>query len=374
MFHPVIDVLKSTSNFIPLADHSVFQNTWYSENQLLLANSMNEWQPPKTLCKKAERVLSLVTDAYDMFLKEALNPGWQKKTLEERQAIVEEIKKRPQIEQRTEEWYLNFSKVLTASEFSNLFSSAKKWSDFVMAKAHPKRDERARRLAQPTEEINALAWGIRFEPVVKQILEAKDKCRIYESGRLQHPTNPFLAASPDGIIESSAHKHQVGRLVEIKCPYSRIIGGEIPFEYWVQMQIQMEVTGIDECEYVEVEILSGRPNALVVDLSGCSFKGQLYLLKQIVEEDAPFEYKYLYGDIGSTQIPSVPEGYELQETIPWGLKKMHRKIVHRDRAWFESTKAWQDSFWTDVEKVKQGEELPKVPSKQKQKACLIIDD
>jgi hypothetical protein len=53
---------------------------------------------------------------------------------------------------------------------------------------------------------------------------------------------------------------------------------------------------------------------------------------------------------------------------------MHRKIVHRDRAWFESTKVWQDSFWTDVEKVKQGEELPKTPSKQKQKACLIMDD
>ena len=136
----------------------------------------------------------------------------------------------------------------------------------------------------------------------------------------------------------------------------------------------MEVTGIDECDYVEVEITSGRPNALVVDLSGCSFKGQLYLLKQKVEEDEPFEYKYLYGNIGSVEVPSIPEGYELQETIPWGLKKIHRKIVHRDRAWFESTKAWQEAFWADVEKVKQGEELPKVSSKSRQKACLIMDD
>ena len=137
------------------------------------------------------------------------------------------------------------------------------------------------------------------------------------------------------------------------------------------MQIQMEVTDIDECEYVEVEILSGRPKT-TVDLSGCSFKGQLYLIKQIVEEDAPFEYKYMYGEVGSTTIPSVPEGYELQETIPWGLKKMHRKIVHRDRAWFESTKSWQNAFWADVERVKQGEELPQTP--RKQKVCLIQDD
>jgi putative phage-type endonuclease len=373
MFHPVIDTLKSTSGFIPLGDHTFFQNAWLTENQSIFLQSLTEanFTIPKSLNKKAERVLSLVTDAYDMFLKEALNPGWHKKTVEERYALVESIKRRPQIEQRTEEWYANFSKVLTASEFSNLFSSPKKWSDFVMAKARPSRDERPRRLAQPTDEMTAIAWGIRFEPVVKQILEAKDKCRIYESGRLQHPTNPFLAASPDGIIESSTHPRQVGRLVEIKCPYSRAIGGEIPFEYWIQMQIQMEVTDIDECEYVEVEILSERPKD-TVDLSGCSFKGQLYLIKQIVEEDAPFEYKYMYGEIGSTVVPSVPEGYELQETIPWGLKKMHRKIVHRDRAWFESTKSWQNAFWADVERVKQGEELPQTP--RKQKVCLIQDD
>lgn len=363
MFHPVIDTLKSTASFIPLGDHTFFQNAWFAENQSIFLQSLGEPEPK--LNKKAERVMTLVTDAYDMFLKEALNPGWQKKTLEERQALVESIKRRPQIEQRTEEWYANFSKVLTASEFSNLFATPKKWSDFVMAKAHPSRDERARRLAQPTDEMTAIAWGIRFEPVVKQILEAKDKCRIYESGRLQHPTNPFLAASPDGIIESSAHRHQVGRLVEIKCPYSRVIGGEIPFEYWIQMQIQMEVTDIDECEYVEVEIASARPK-VVVDLSGCSFTGQLYLLKQKVEEDMPFEYKYMYGPIGSVEC-SVPEGYELQETIPWGLKKMHRKIVHRDRAWFESTKVWQDAFWADVERVK---ETPRTPKAQK---CLIVD-
>jgi len=321
--------------------------------------------------QKAERVLDFVTDAYDMFLKEALNPKWDNKTLEERIALVESIKKRPQIEQRTEEWYANFSHVLTASEFSNLFASPKKWSDFVMAKARPSRDDRARRLAQPTDEMTAIAWGIRFEPVVKQILEFKDRSRIYESGRLRHPTNPFLAASPDGIIESAANPKQVGRLVEIKCPYSRAIGGEVPFEYWIQMQIQMEVTDIDECEYVEVDIISERPKVGIVDLSGCSIKGTLYLLKQIVEEDAPFDYKYLYGDIGSTQIPSV-DGYETQECIVWGLKRMHRKVIHRDRSWFESTKPWQDAFWTDVDRVKKGEELPQTPKKQK--ACLIMDD
>ena len=63
MFHPVIDTLKSTSGFIPLGDHTFFQNAWLTENQSIFLQSLAEVQLPKILNKKAERVLSLVTDA-----------------------------------------------------------------------------------------------------------------------------------------------------------------------------------------------------------------------------------------------------------------------------------------------------------------------
>jgi hypothetical protein len=39
--------------------------------------------------------------------------------------------------------------------------------------------------------------------------------------------------------------------VEFKCPMSRVEKPEIPIAYVHQMQMQMECTGIDECEYVE---------------------------------------------------------------------------------------------------------------------------
>jgi hypothetical protein len=372
MLSYVLDALKGTEQFIPLGDHTVFQKNWFAENYSLFWDSLQETEWSETKKKKAKHVFHLVTDAYTLFLKEAENPTWQTSSLEERASRIDFLKKSPQIEQRSEEWYSHFAKCLTASEFSSLFGSARKRNELILAKSNPRREDRGSiRLACPTDEMTPFGWGIRFEPVVKQILEYKDSCKVFDLGRITHPNNPKLAASPDGIIESSPHKHQVGRLIEIKCPYTRQIGFEIPFDYWVQMQIQMEVTNIDECEYIEVELESARPNR-VTDLSGCSIQGTLYLLKQIVKEDEPFEYKYLYGEIGSSIPPSVPDGYEIQETIPWGMRKWHRKVVHRDRAWYISTKSWQDLFWFDVERVKDGETLS-IPTIVKQQECLIQD-
>ena len=124
-----------------------------------------------------------------------------------------------------------------------------------------------------------------------------------------------------------------------------------------------------------MELESVRPNK-TLDLSGCTIQGQVYLLKQIVEDGEPFHYKYLYGDVGSKEPSTVANGYEIVETIPWGMKKWHRKIVSRDRAWYQSTIPWQDTFWTDVERVRNGQDLV-VPvansSSTKTQECLIQD-
>lgn len=376
MLKCVLDSIEGTESILPLGDHSSLQKSWYNDQYFMLERLLEESELKQKQKDRAKHVFHLVTDAYNLFLKEAENPTWQSRSVEERHEIVKALQQLPQIEQRSDAWYQHFAKCLTASEFASLFSSPKKRKDLVLSKVNPRLEERGSfRLACPTDELSPFGWGIRFEPVVKQILENKDHCTIVELGRITHPTTPTLAASPDGIVSASPHKHQVGRLIEIKCPYSRQVGFEIPFEYWVQMQIQMEVTNIDECEYIEVELESAKPNK-VCDLSGTTLQGQVYLVKQIVEEDQPFEYKYVYGEIGSTVPPTIPEGYEISETIPWGLKKWHRKIVHRDRSWYESTIPWQQAFWADVERVKSGQDLaiPVVETNSsKQTQCLIQD-
>lgn len=376
MLKPVLDTIQSTEFLVPLGDHSVLQKSWNEEQQTLLVSNLREVTDKEELVEKATRILDLATDAYSLFLKHAGNPSWQKMTTDQRRTKVNHLKSVPQIEQRTGEWYKHAARVLTASEFSGLFGSHKARRSLILSKAFPKTEERAfNRLACPTTEMNPMGWGIRFEPIVKLILEQKHTCKIYEAGRITHTENGMLAASPDGIIEDSPDVKQIGRLLEIKCPYSRQIGGEIPFDYWVQMQIQMEVCGLDECEYVETEILSPRIGLETVDVNHCDIKGYIYLLKEDVEEGKPFHYKYLYGDVGSTKCPPVPSGYIVVETIPWGIKGWHQKLVSRDNGWYAATLPWQEAFWSDVQLAKEGKpysvQFGEEP--QKKDICLISD-
>lgn len=368
MLSPVLEILKSVDSLIPYGNHSMFQRLWKSEAETVLQEA--EFDE----ASGAYEALDTVSDALEIFTRNAVNPPWIHQTAQQRREKVKALKELPQIPQRSQEWFDNYKKVLTASEFSALFQMNKRRKDLVYSKASTTQEViSAFRHACPTDEMNALSWGIRFESVVKQILEYKDKCKVFEPGRIQHPTNTHLAASPDGIIEESIHLEQIGRLVEIKCPYSRVIGKEIPSEYWIQMQIQMEVTDVDECEYIEVNLLSKKPNQVEpVDLSGATYTGILYLLKQTVAEDQPYDYKYVYGEIGTTEKPKFPKGYECVEEIPWGLKTWHRKIVQRDRAWYQGTLEWQTAFWRDVEAVKKGEQINQPASKVS--ACLITDD
>ena len=370
MLSPVIELVKSIEKDIPYGNHTMFQKLWKAESEAALQLVETD-DKEKDQCHE---MLDMISDALEIFVREAENTAWKAMTVQQRYEKVKQLKALPQIPQRSQEWFENYGKVLTASEFSALFTMNKRRRDLVYSKSHPNQDSQLNfRHACPTEEMNAIGWGIRFEPVIKQILETKDKCSVYEPGRIQHPTNTHLAASPDGIIEKAHNSQQLGRLIEIKCPYSREIGKEVPSDYWIQMQIQMEVTDVDECEYIEANLVSRRPRQTdPVDLSGTTYRGCVYLLKQKGEDGEPFEYKYLYGAIDSVQMPAIPDGYECVETIPWGLKSWHRKILHRDRAWYEGTKVWQEAFWRDVEAAKEGTLAPLPPNKPT--VCLITDD
>jgi len=368
MLSPVLELVKSVDSSIPYGNHSMFQRLWKSEVETVVQGAELDEE------SGAYEAVDMISDALDIFTREAENPPWSQMTAHQRRLKVQAIQQQPQIPQRSQEWFQNYSKVLTASEFSALFVLNKRRKDLVYSKANPPSEfPGAFRHACPTSEMNAIGWGIRFESVVKQLLEYKDKCKIYEPGRIQHLTNTHLAASPDGIVEESHQASHIGRLVEIKCPYSRPIGKEIPSDYWIQMQIQMEVTDIDECEYIEVNLLSKKANQTEpLDLSGATYTGIVYLLKEVKGEDEPFDYKYVYGDIGSTKKPPFPSGYECIEEIPWGLKSWHRKLVQRDRAWYQGTLPWQEAFWRDVDAVKKGEQINQPASKPT--ACLITDD
>jgi putative phage-type endonuclease len=276
-------------------------------------------------------------------------------TPEERAANVERLMSIPQIPQRTAEWYAQAKQVLTASEFSVILGTPRAVGTLVLSKVEPPPDvPMAPRLAVSTMEMTAMDWGVRFEPVVKQILAHKWGAEIVESGRLMHPRDSHLAASPDGLILKATDSERVGRLVEIKCPIRREVTGQIPFEYWCQMQIQMEVCDIDECEYVEVKINSGYKDKKMCEdgqKEGTQrhlYSGEMWLL----QEPDTLELKYAYTALERKDLELV--GWNVVEVIPWNLDGLYTQVVVRDRAWFAGTAEARAAFWTKVEEARAG--------------------
>ena len=140
--------------------------------------------------------------------------------------------------QRTLEWYKQGQEVLTASQFATILKGARTRGHLVVEKSTPITTISKKYLCVRTEDIRAFDWGIRFEPVIKQLYENITSSKVADLGRLIHPTDKNLAASPDGLVTDGQKK---GYLVEFKAPISRVITEEVPKDYWMQMQIQMEV-------------------------------------------------------------------------------------------------------------------------------------
>jgi putative phage-type endonuclease len=160
------------------------------------------------------------------------------------------------IPQRTPEWYVARESMITASDFAQAldlgkFGSRKELFEKKCGHVPPRAFDAT---------CPPLRWGVMFEPVACNIYSALNAyVHIHEFGLLRHPDprTPFLGASPDGISEN-------GIMIEIKCPWRRRIDGTVPLQYYLQIQGQLSVTGLRECDYFEVEFEELRDEASVI--------------------------------------------------------------------------------------------------------------
>lgn len=267
---------------------------------------------------------------------------------------LDELLNRKQIEQRTEEWYKQMAEVISASELGTLFAAPRQRAKLVMSKTVPY-PIRNNYLAVPSGHMSAFDWGIRFEPVVKQIYEHKYKAIIRELGRLHHPIDPRCTASPDGLIYACEEKKRIGRLIEIKCPVSREITGVVPKDYYAQMQMQLQVTGLTCCDYVEASF-SSPYNDTPLKQGDALYSGQIALI-QYEEPVNGQVYRYEYSPVNAPDnwTPCLKEKEEVAEMIPWKLIQWSEQLVTRNESWWNSLQPSLEEFWKDVEKAKQGD-------------------
>jgi putative phage-type endonuclease len=200
---------------------------------ICLRNKLNTKKIYKECCNDVE-LLQCIQDRIEV--------------LKKNKRIVKSLLKLPIIEQKSQEWYEMRQNLITASDFAQALGQGKfgNQADVIKKKVRPS-DESSASFSNPF-----FKWGNMFEPVANEIYaKLHYNVHIYEFGLIQHKKLSYFGASPDGISET-------GIMLEIKCPYKRKIvsGGEVPKQYYYQIQGQLEVCGLDECDYFECQFQS----------------------------------------------------------------------------------------------------------------------
>ena len=151
---------------------------------------------------------------------------------------VEYLLTLPQHEQRSPEWFEQRKHVLTSSDL-----------DAVLGRnPYSTREEvlfKKCGIAKPFTGNAATAHGNKYEDeaIDKYCALLNKKCQSF--GLLPHPTETWLAGSPDGITED-------GIVIEVKCPMRRkVIPGEFPEYYKSQIFMNMEIADLDEGVFIE---------------------------------------------------------------------------------------------------------------------------
>jgi putative phage-type endonuclease len=243
------------------------------------------------------------------------------------------------VTQRTPEWYAARMTMITASDVAQCLGCAKFGTlrEFYVKKCGSDEEQKPFNASLPP-----LKWGSMFEPVAQALYAQLNGTRVHEFGLLRHPTVPHLGASPDGITET-------GIMLEIKCPYRRkIVAGEVPLQYYYQVQAQLDVCQLDECDYFECEFAEiyaggmppmGGPIALDGTPGGLELQAQgafLEVITDLEDDEAtprdPVLTEYVYPDEASCA------GCEGEDVDAWVRQEVgktrcetQRVIVHRWR-------------------------------------------
>jgi hypothetical protein len=320
--------------------------------------------------EKEELYIDKIIDIYeDLYRKKLARKNTSLRPSKEK---LDALLSSKQIEQRTPEWYKQMATIISASELGHLFASQRQRAKLVLSKTvcH---EPFVQPLAVTSDRMSAFDWGIRFEPVVKQIYEYKYGTTIKELGRLHHPDDPRCTASPDGLVYSCPKNERTGRLIEIKCPVTREIDGSVPKDYYSQMQMQLHVTQLNECDYVEAGFVSSY-NILQQKEGPGLYHGYIAVIRYN-EIHGNQDFYYIYSPVNATSdwIPLVEE--EIVEIIPWRLYQWNEQVITRNDEWWKSLQPIIHKFWEDVELAKQGSfvipDSTRANKKQKIEKCVI---
>jgi putative phage-type endonuclease len=285
---------------------------------------------------------------------------------------INRLRAEPQPTQRTREWYEFRQNLITASNAYKAFESQRMQNSLIYEKCQPLQpiDENTKEVTVVNTNTS-LHWGQKYESLSVMLYEEKFQTKIEDFGCLRHPKYSFLGASPDGInvdIKSPLY----GRMLEIKNVVSREITGIPKKEYWIQMQLQMEVCDLDECDFLEtkfVELEEYNPlGGIIIHFHKKEDGKPFYVIKpfDIVDPGAITEWQNKMLDEYSE--------YLFVKYIYWKMEKFSCVLVKRDKQWFQEHIGQLTSIWKTIEEERISGYEHRAPNKRLRREQVINNE
>lgn len=288
-----------------------------------------------------------------------------------RQIKLEALKSLPVVPQRSEEWLNMRKQMLTASDLAQAIGKGKfgNRATLLQKKSEAlKEDVKPKVIDNDTKQISSysaipLKWGTMFEPMISRIYSQRNgDINIHEFGLIPHPSIPHFGASPDGITES-------GRMVEIKCPWKRKIEkGKVPEQYMLQIQGQLSVCSLDECDYIEVvmEAIDTEGQYYEMVSENATKEHGVILELQLASGQEQYEYSpinltprgaYAWAQNRAWEIIREQPDTNIMKIRPWKVQDSNMVTVTYDSELWKSLEPQIDTFWKEVLELAKGSNI-----------------
>ena len=265
---------------------------------------------------------------------------------------LQDIRDRPQSEQCTPQWYVDRWNRLSGSNAWKAFGSQAQINSLILEKCKPIETEKF----QSVNTESSLHHGKRFEPVSTQYYEYAYGAKVGEFGCVPHKEHSFLGASPDGIVVNKDCP-RYGRMLEIKNVTTRKINGIPKEDYWIQMQLQMEVCDLNECDFLETEIYT-YPSLADFESDGTFQKSSNGKYKGVIAqyqvdgkpfyEYAPFQCTQEEFDKWEEEICEQHANHTWISNIYYRMDTISCVLVLRNKAWMKAAIDVLRDIWAQV--------------------------
>jgi len=280
------------------------------------------------------------------------------------------LKSIPQPEQRSDEWYIFRNSALTASNIYKIFISDYSQSQLIIEKSEPVDVNKFKN----TNLSSPMHHGQKYEPVSILYYEFINNTRVSEFGCVKHSKYSYIAASPDGIV-CDEDSPLYGRMLEIKNVFSREINGIPKMEYWIQMQLQMEVCNLNECDFLETKFTEYLTQEDYLDDVSDYYRG---FIMQFCDTNGQVHYEYPPFAMSKIDTKEYNNWTQAQleknstktyvRNIYWKLEVISCVLVLRNKLWFKNVQPAIEIFWNNlIEEKEAGTYVERISKKQKMK-------